>query len=37
MTGGIGSGKSAAGKFFETHEITVIDADSLAKKALDIN
>ena len=34
LTGGIGSGKSAAGKFFESHEITVIDADQLAKETL---
>ena len=36
LTGGIGSGKSAAGKYFELNEITVIDADQLAKEALDI-
>lgn len=35
LTGGIGSGKSAAGKYFELHGITVIDADQLAKDALD--
>ena len=37
LTGGIGSGKSAAGSFFESHKVTVIDADQLAKDALDIN
>ena len=37
LTGGIGSGKSAAGSFFESHNVTVIDADQLAKNALDIN
>ena len=37
LTGGIGSGKSAAGSFFELHKVTVIDADQLAKDALDIN
>ena len=36
LTGGIGSGKSAAGKYFELNGITVIDADQLAKEALDI-
>jgi dephospho-CoA kinase len=36
LTGGIGSGKSAAGKYFELNDITVIDADQLAKEALDI-
>ena len=37
ITGGIGSGKSAAGIFFESHKVTVIDADQLAKDALNIN
>ena len=37
LTGGIGSGKSTAGKFFESHKINVIDADHLAKQALDID
>ena len=37
LTGGIGSGKSTAGKFFESHKINVIDADQLAKQALDID
>ena len=37
LTGGIGSGKSAAGRFFELLEITVIDADQLAKEALVID
>ena len=36
LTGGIGSGKSAAGKYFALNDITVIDADQLAKEALDI-
>ena len=35
LTGGIGSGKSVVGKFFEMHETSVIDADVLAKQALD--
>ena len=35
LTGGIGSGKSAAGKYFELNGMTVIDADQLAKEALD--
>lgn len=35
LTGGIGSGKSAAGKYFELNGVTVIDADQLAKDALD--
>ena len=33
LTGGIGSGKSAAGNEFENLGITVIDADSIAKEA----
>ena len=37
LTGGIGSGKSVAGKFFEMHKTSVIDADVLAKQALDKN
>lgn len=40
LTGGIGSGKSAAGKFFAELNITVIDADGIAKELLtlpDIN
>ena len=37
LTGGIGSGKSVVGKFFEMHETSVIDADVLAKQALDKN
>ena len=36
LTGGIGSGKSAAGKYFELNGMTVIDSDQLAKEALDI-
>lgn len=37
LTGGIGSGKSAAGNFFTELGISVLDADTEAKKALDIN
>ena len=37
LTGGIGSGKSVVGKFFEMHETSVIDADVLAKQALNKN
>lgn len=37
LTGGIGSGKSAAGNFFTELGISVMDADNEAKKALDIN
>lgn len=34
LTGGIGSGKSAAAKFFEILKINVIDADQLAKEVI---
>ena len=37
LTGGIGSGKSCAGKFFQEVGIDVIDADHVAKNALDKN
>ena len=37
LTGGIGSGKSAAGNFFYELGIDVIDADEVAKKVLDDN
>ena len=37
LTGGIGSGKSAAGKYFIELGIDVIDADHVAKNALDKN
>ena len=37
LTGGIGSGKSAAADFFIDLEIDVIDADIVAKNALSIN
>ena len=37
LTGGIGSGKSAAGKYFIELGIDVIDADHVAKDALDKN
>ena len=37
LTGGIGSGKSAAANFFIELGISVLDADNEAKKALDIN
>ena len=36
LTGGIGSGKSLAGDFFKSKNIDVIDADDLARNALDI-
>ena len=35
LTGGIGSGKSLAGDFFKSKNIDVIDADDLARNALD--
>ena len=31
LTGGIGSGKSRVGSLFETHGVTVIDADALSR------
>ena len=34
LTGGIGSGKSAAGNFFEDEGINVIDADNLAREVI---
>tara|TARA_Y100001935_G_scaffold185846_1_gene154352 strand:+ start:539 stop:1132 length:594 start_codon:yes stop_codon:yes gene_type:complete len=34
LTGGIGSGKSAAANFFKNEGINVIDADNLAKEAV---
>jgi dephospho-CoA kinase len=37
LTGGIGSGKSAAANHFISHGITVIDADDLAKEVLEFN
>ena len=37
LTGGIGSGKSAAANHFISHGITVIDADDLAKEVLQVN
>ena len=36
LTGGIGSGKSLAGDFFKSKNIDVVDADDLARNALDI-
>ena len=37
LTGGIGSGKSAAAEFFIDLGISVLDADQVAKEALNIN
>ena len=37
LTGGIGSGKSAAADFFIDLGISVLDADQVAKEALSIN
>ena len=37
LTGGIGSGKSAAANFFQNEGVTVIDADDLAREAIEIN
>jgi len=37
LTGGIGSGKSAAANFFQNEGITVIDADDLAREAIERN
>lgn len=37
LTGGIGSGKSAAANFFQNEGINVINADSLAKDVIAIN
>ena len=35
LTGGIGSGKSAAGNIFRQHEITVIDADQASREVFE--
>ncbi len=35
LTGGIGSGKSAAANFFQNEGITVIDADDLAREVIE--
>ena len=35
LTGGIGSGKSAAANFFQNEGISVIDADQLARKVIE--
>ena len=37
LTGGIGSGKSAAADFFIDLGISVLDADQVAKEALSTN
>ena len=37
LTGGIGSGKSAAANFFQNEGVTVIDADDLAREVIEIN
>ena len=37
LTDGIGSGKSAAANFFQNEGVTVIDADDLAREAIEIN
>ena len=34
LTGGIGSGKSAAANFFQDEGINVIDADNLAREVI---
>lgn len=36
LTGGIGSGKSAASQWFETQGITVIDADVVAREVVEV-
>ena len=35
LTGGIGSGKSAVSKIFEEHDITVVDADIVAREVVE--
>jgi dephospho-CoA kinase len=37
LTGGIGSGKSAAANFFQNEVITVMDADDLAREVIEPN
>ena len=37
LTGGIGSGKSVAGKYFNELGIDVIDADDISRSILDDN
>ena len=37
LTGGIGSGKSAASNFFQNEGVTVIDADQLAREVINPN
>ena len=37
LTGGIGSGKSAAADFFQNEGVTVIDADDLAREVIEKN
>ena len=37
LTGGIGSGKSAAANFFQNEGVTVIDADHLAREVIEKN
>ena len=37
LTGGIGSGKSAAANFFQNEGVTVIDADDLAREVIEVN
>ena len=37
LTGGIGSGKSVAAKFFQDEGVTVIDADQLARQVIEKN
>ncbi len=36
LTGGIGSGKSAASQWFEAQGITVVDADVVAREVVEI-
>ena len=37
LTGGIGSGKSAAANFFHSEGVTVLDADQLAREVIEQN
>ena len=36
LTGGIGSGKSAASQWFEQHGIVVVDADVVAREIVEV-
>jgi len=37
LTGGIGSGKSAASQRFQEHQVTVVDADKVAREVVEPN